>query len=206
MRFLRNNGLTIALILAFLGSMIGMTFFGWRHENLELARHGLHLLSFNAYLKNENFLSALFENWESEWLQMATYVILTAYLFQKGSAESRDPDRETSDNNPAMTVRRSNWFYEHSLGLVLAVLFLLSFAGHFLASRVAYNSDAVKHGEPVQSVWTYLSNAQFWFESFQNWQSEFFSTAALVVLSIFLRYKGSPESKPVHAANDQTGD
>ena len=89
MRFLRNNGLTIVLVSAFLASMVGMSIAGYHHENQQLVRHGLPSISLGQYLTNANFLSALFENWESEWLQMATYVIFTAYLFQKGSAKSR---------------------------------------------------------------------------------------------------------------------
>ncbi|MRG58043.1 hypothetical protein GF108_20975 [Phyllobacterium sp. SYP-B3895] len=203
MNFLRNNGLTIALLTAFLGSMVGMIYAGWSHENQELIRHHLAPLEFEQYLTTDSFWSALFENWESEWLQMAAYVVLTAYLFQKGSSESRDPDDDVKDNDPPS---RAGWLYGHSLGLTLGSLFVLSFVGHFFASHSAANSDAISHGEEVVSALAYLGNAGFWFESFQNWQSEFFSTATLVVLSIFLRYSGSPESKPVEAPNDQTGD
>ena len=203
MRFLRDNGLTIALLLAFFASMIGMAYSGWGYENQELTRHHLPAIGFVAYITSENFFSALFENWESEWLQMATYVVLTAYLFQRGSSESRDPDDKSTNKEPPSRSR--SWLYEHSLGLALGLLFVLSFLGHFFASRSAYNSDAAAHGETVQSALAYLGNARFWFESFQNWQSEFFSTATLVVFSIFLRYRGSPESKPVEAPDNQTG-
>ena len=101
--------------------------------------------------------------------------------------------------------RRSNWLYEHSLGLALASLFVLSLLGRFFASHAAANTDAIVHGEVTETALAYLTSLQFWFESFQNWQSEFFSTATLVVLSIYLRYRSSPESKPVEASNDQTG-
>ncbi|MRG57981.1 hypothetical protein GF108_20655 [Phyllobacterium sp. SYP-B3895] len=202
MRFLRNNGLTIALFLAFAGSVVGMIWSGWRQQNHELSLHGQALLSLTGYLSDEAFWSALFENWESEWLQMATYVVLTAYLFQKGSSESRDPDKPEKKQ----VSGSGSWIYDHSLGLALLSLFGLSFAGHFFASLATYNSEAALHGEAALTPLSYMGNAQFWFESFQNWQSEFFSTAMLVVLSIFLRYRGSPESKEVMAANQQTGD
>ena len=198
MSFLRNNGLTIALVLAFLGSMIGMVWAGWQQEN---HGHEQPLLSITDYLQNETFWSALFENWESEWLQMATYVVLTAYLFQRGSAESRDPDKAKKTT----AARTGSWLYDHSLGLALVVLFILSLTGHFFASLASYNAQAVTHGNATLSSYSYLRNTQFWFESFQNWQSEFFSTAMLVVLSIFLRYRGSPELKEVTASNDKTG-
>ena len=214
MHFLRNNGLTIALLAAFLVSMVGMSIAGFYHENQQLTRHGLPSISISQYLTDENFLSALFENWESEWLQMVTYVVFTAYLFQKGSAEFRDPDESSdqkeTDDNPRYPdwLKRSHlmrWLYKYSLGLTLMLLFIVSFLGHLKASQSASNAEAVVHGEDVQSVLEYLGGAQFWFEFFQNWQSEFFSTAMLVVLSIFLRFKGSPESKSLSASNEETG-
>ncbi|PSH65018.1 DUF6766 family protein [Phyllobacterium sophorae] len=214
MRFLRNNGLTIALLIAFLASMAGMIIAGYYHENEQLAQHGLQQISVGQYLTNENFLSALFENWESEWLQMATYVVLTAYLFQKGSAESRDPDEASEEGHESEKPRyptwsrRSpllRWLYRYSLGLVLVFLFIFSFVGHLIASHLAENAEAVLHGNDKQSLLQYIGGARFWFESFQNWQSEFVSTATLVVLSIFLRFKDSPESKPLSAGHDETG-
>ena len=98
-----------------------------------------------------------------------------------------------------------SWLYSYSLGIALAVLFVISFALHWWASLAAANAEALRHGGDVQSLASYLTDANLWFESFQNWQSEFMSTAVLVVLSIFLRHKGSPESKPAGAANSETG-
>ena len=155
-----------------------------------------------------DFLSALFENWESEFLQMSAYVILTAILFQRGSAESRDPD---DPNRPADVLTTSRvrpflaWIYQHSLGLALALLFIASFVLHVSYSLDAANERAALHGENATDLVSYLTDPQLWFESFQNWQSEFMSTGVLVVLSIFLRHKGSPESKPVGAEDGETG-
>jgi hypothetical protein len=211
---LKNNGLTIVLFAAFLGSLLGMWISGWSQENVELARHSLPPISFYDYFSDESFLSALFENWESEWLQMSFYVMLTAMLFQKGSAESRDPDEASKDRDklsiksyPAL-LRRSptgRWIYRYSLGLALAILFAVSFIGHLVASSASYNSQATMHHEATRTIMEHLASSQFWFESFQNWQSEFFSTAMLVVLSIILRFKDSPESKPVSASDNKTG-
>jgi hypothetical protein len=212
--FLRDNGLTLALFGAFALSMVGMIIAGYHHQNEQLLTHGLPAISIGSYLIDKNFLSALFENWESEWLQMATYVVFTAYLFQRGSAESRDPDEsigeKADDKKPVYpaTMSRSNlmrWLYRYSLGLTLIVLFVLSFVGHLLASNASSNADSLAHGAEVESLLEYLGSAQFWFESFQNWQSEFFSTAMLVVLSIYLRFKGSPESKGLDASHGNTG-
>lgn len=136
--------------------------------------------------------------------------MLTAMLFQRGSAESRDPDdpNRPEDELPTATRRRNpilSWLYSYSLGLALALLFIISFALHWGASLAAVNEEALRHGSEVQSLGDYLLDAQLWFESFQNWQSEFMSTAVLVLLSIFLHHKGSPESKPAGASNSETG-
>ncbi|PAP92237.1 DUF6766 family protein [Mesorhizobium wenxiniae] len=206
----RDNGLTIALVAMFLFSALGMIWSGHSAYNEELREHGSAAIGLLAYLKSGDFLSALFENWESEFLQMSAYVMLTAMLFQRGSAESRDPDdpNRPEDELPTATRRRNpilSWLYSYSLGLALALLFIISFALHWWASLAAANEEALRHGGEVQSLGDYLLDAQLWFESFQNWQSEFMSTAVLVLLSIFLRHKGSPESKPAGASNSETG-
>ena len=208
--FFRDNGLTIALMTLFLVSAIGMILAGHASYNEELTNHNAPAVGLVAYLGTGAFLSALFENWESEFLQMSVYVILTAMLFQRGSAESRDPDDpdRPDDELPAELYRRHpilSWLYSNALGLVLAALFVASFFLHWWASYVAANEEAARHGGEQLSFGTYILDAQLWFESFQNWQSEFLSTAVLVVLSIFLRHQGSPESKPIAASNAETG-
>ena len=207
--FLRDNGLTLVLGLMFLVSVAGMVLTGQAAFNKELLDHGQPSVGLVAYVSTGEFLSALFENWESEFLQMAAYVVLTAILFQRGSSESRDPDDPGRPNDELSWRARyplAAWIYAHSLGLVLALLFLGSFLLHSWFSMSAANAEALLHGGAVQTIGSYLLDPQFWFESFQNWQSEFLSTAVLVVLSIFLRHQGSPESKPVGAANSETGD
>jgi hypothetical protein len=205
-RIFRNNGLTIVLMLLFFGSVAGMVASGHVRHNEELLEHGAGTINLWAYLVSGDFLSALFENWESEFLQMAAYVVLTAILFQRGSAESRDPDDpERSRDRSKARSAAGRWLYEHSLGLTLITLFVLSFGLHWYGSLKAANIEAILHGRSPSGALSHVADAQFWFESFQNWQSEFLSTAILVVLSIFLRHKGSPESKPVSAPNSETG-
>ena len=131
-------------------------------------------------------------------------------LFQRGSAESRDPDNPDRPDDEVSPIARKYgaaiaWLYSYSLGIVLAGLFVISFGLHWWASLAAANEEAVRHGGKVQSLASYLMDSKLWFESFQNGQSEFMSTAVLVVLSIFLRHKGSPESKPAGTANADTG-
>lgn len=207
-RFVRHNGLTLALLGMFLASLGGMALTGFASHNEELVQHGRQALPLGAYLTSGPFLSALFENWESEFLQMATYVVLTAMLFQRGSAESRDPDAPGRENDELVWRAQQPklaWLYEHSLGLALAGLFIASFALHWWFTAIAANQEATLHGRELKTMLGYLTDAQLWFESFQNWQSEFLSTAVLVVLSIFLRQRGSPESKPVAADHSETG-
>lgn len=219
MRFVKDNGLTLALMFLFFGSLIGMVLTGWQVENEELLRHSQAPVSILAYFFGHAFQSALFENWESEFLQMSAYVMMTAILFQRGSSESKDPDEDDAaeDEDPAKKRKDPDapwpvragalWssLYSYSLGAALALLFLGSFVLHWLHSVGTANEQALEHGEKALGVWEYLGNAQLWFESFQNWQSEFLSTAVLVVLSIVLRFKGSPESKPVAAPHAKTG-
>ncbi|MGZ8370205.1 MAG: DUF6766 family protein [Caulobacteraceae bacterium] len=217
-KLLRDNGLTIALSLLFLASVLGQIFTGLGVENEDRQRHGETVMSLLPYLASGHFLSSLFENWESEFLQMATFVLLTAYLFQRGSPESKDPDKAApQDRNPALDAKKrwAPWpvraggfareLYSHSLGLTLTLLFLVSFVLHWINSARQAGEEARDHGEHAPSLLEHLGSTGFWFESFQNWQSEFMSTAVLIVLAIVLRERGSPESKPVSAPNTQTG-
>ncbi len=216
-KFVKNNGLTIALVVLFAASIVGHWLAGWHFQNEQLVRHGKPEIGIIAFVGDPQFLSTVFENWESEFLQMSAYVILTGFLSQRGSAESSDPDarERNGDTNekrseadaPAAMHRGAlaRWAYSHSLGLVLLSLFVASFALHWLFSAREAADEAVTHGGMPLSAGEYLTGAQLWFESFQNWQSEFLSTAVIVVLSIFLREKGSPESKPVAAPHEQTG-
>jgi hypothetical protein len=218
MRWLRDNGLTIALLALFGASIIGQWIAGWHVANEDARRHGDALLTLPAYAISPEFLSAVFENWESEFLQMSAYVILTAILFQRGSAESKDPDEtDPRDQNLAQRALEPGappilrwgfvWraLYARSLGIALATLFILSFLIHWTQSARVAAKEAIAHGEAAPTMLGYIADAQLWFESFQNWQSEFLSTAVLVILSIFLRQRESPESKPVAAPHAQTG-
>jgi hypothetical protein len=216
-KFFKNNGLTIALLGLFLVSIFGQWISGWKVENEELVRHGQDAVSLGAYTISSAFLSSVFENWESEFLQMSTYVVLTAMLIQRGSAESRDPDAPPRDSDLKAQARKpgapgilmggdtARWLYGHSLGIALFTLFLMSFLLHWWNSAKAAAEEALQHGETPVGVLAYLGDPQLWFESFQNWQSEFLSTAVLIVLSIWLRQRESPESKAVAAPNDETG-
>jgi hypothetical protein len=217
-RLLRDNGLTLVMLALFLVFIAGQAATGWAEYNADQQEHNEPLIAFVEYLGTGHFIEATFENWESEFLQMAGYVFLTAFLFQRGSAESKDPDQPASvdedprkharDETPPAPVRAGGLvlrLYENSLLLAFVLLFLLSFALHAVGGAEVYSQEQLAHGgDPVTAV-QYLGTSRFWFESFQNWQSEFLAVASIVVLSIFLRQRGSPESKPVHAPHAETG-
>jgi hypothetical protein len=219
-RFLKDNGLSLVLLGLFVLSFVGQAWTGWRHHNQERQEHGQPLVGIGSYLGSGDFLEATFENWESEFLQMFAFLLLTAVLVQRGSAESRKPDDEDEEQakmerklrrppkdapGPVHRGGLALKFYSHSLSIAMAGLFLLSFALHAVAGQSKFNDEAREHGAETLSLLGYVSSSTFWFESFQNWQSEFLSVAAIVWLSIFLRQKGSPESKPVYAPHAETG-
>lgn len=218
MRAIRDNSLTIVLLLLFAGSILGQWLTGWHVALEDAARHGAPAMSLATYTISPDFLASVFENWESEFLQMSAYVVLTAILIQRGSSESKDPDGPPRDADLAVQAqnagapeilrkgRLARALYARSLGTVLFILFLLSFVMHWTQSAHAAAEDAKEHGEAAVSTMAYLGDPQLWFESFQNWQSEFLSTAVLVLLSIVLRQRESPESKPVAAPHSQTGE
>jgi hypothetical protein len=214
----RNNGLSIVLFLLFAGSFAGQVLTGWLSNNDELREHGEPAITLGRYVATGHFGEATFENWESEFLQMSAYVLLTVFLFQRGSAESKTPGRrELVDEDPRAApnqvsapwpVRRGGvvlTLYESSLSIAFALLFLLSLLLHAVFGLGEYNAQRLAHGEPAATLFRYVGSSRFWFESFQNWQSEFLSLAAMVLLSIFLRQRGSPESKPVAAPTWETG-
>ncbi|MFJ6095733.1 DUF6766 family protein [Williamsia muralis] len=217
-RPLRNNGLFLACMGLFLIFFVGMVVSGWQVYNAEQLEHGgSGQIGFLEYFLTGDFVEATFENWESEFLQMGMYVVLTAFLYQRGSSESKPVDQHApQDDDPRhgaghrapWPVRRGGWVlavYENSLAATFFGLFAASWALHALGGARAYSSEQLQHGQPAVSVWQYLGTSQFWFESMQNWQSEFIAVAAIVVLSVFLRQRNSPESKPVADPHTDTG-
>ncbi|MGH8496806.1 MAG: DUF6766 family protein [Gammaproteobacteria bacterium] len=216
---LRNNGLSIVLFLLFLVFLVGTTVTGHRNYNGDRSEHGQPAVSLSAYLKEGDYLEAVTENWESEFLQMAMFALLTVFLYQKGSAESKDPDaKEKADVDPSIARlpadapaplrhgKVSRKLYENSLGLAMFTLFVVSFWMHAAGGARAYNEEQAEHGATATlSSIEYMGTARFWFESFQNWQSEFLAIFAMVVLTVFLRQKGSPVSKPVVRSHGHTG-
>lgn len=197
-----------------LASLMGHALSGQAAENHERLADGFAPLALADYLGSGAFLSSLFENWESEFLQMMLFVLLTVKLRQKGSSESRpleepeEPEQPSLHSAPWPVQRGGTWLklYEHSLSLALFSLFLVSLLGHWQGSYHSYVEKALRAGKPVDhGLWQHWLDSEFWFESFQNWQSEFFSISVLVLLSIYLREKDSAQSKHVRAPHSHTG-
>lgn len=214
--FFKNNSLSLVLFTIFFVLLIGQSVTGYLRYNQEQEEHQSPDVSFGTYLQTGHFLEAVAENWESEFLQMGAYVILTVFLFQKGSAESKKIDEpESVDREPQpkpgapWPVRRGGWvlkLYQNSLSIAFISLFLIAFFLHAAGGAAEYCADQQAHNLPqCPNAIQYMGTSQFWFESFQNWQSEFLAMAGIVVLSIYLRQKGSPESKPVDAPHSETG-
>lgn len=216
--WLRNNGLSIVMFLLFGVSLVGQVFAGHRVYNSDQEDHGQQTVQLGEYLTSGHFVESMFENWESEFLQMAAFVLLTAYLYQKGSPESRklegEPDldkdpRQAKKKNSPWPVHRGGLaltLYSHSLSLALFLLFAVSFVLHAAGGAREFSQEQLEHGaQDGVGLLSYMGTSRFWFESFQNWQSEFLSVGVLVVLSVFLRERRSPESKPVAHPHHETG-
>ncbi|HXT23111.1 MAG TPA: DUF6766 family protein [Thermoanaerobaculia bacterium] len=218
-KLLRENGLSLVLVSVFVVCMAAQTWFGWQVSNDDRREHGGTAEPLADYLRSGHFLEATAENWESEFLQMFAYVLLTAFLYQKGSSESRKLEGENpQDRDPRLHRRRprapwpvrrgSPWvlkLYEYSLSITFLLLFLVSIALHACGGLAEMNDERLEHGRAALSMGDFLRGPDFWFQSMQNWQSEFLALVAMVVLSIWLRQRRSPESKPVDAPHSETG-
>ena len=216
--WLRDRSLTLTMLGLFALCAVGQVLVGWFDFNHTATSHGDAAIAIAAYVTRGHMWEAFFENWESEFLQMSAFVVLSAYLYQVGSPESRRPRAlELVDADPRAfadlpdvpwPVRRGGWvlcLYEYSLGGALFLLFLMSFAGHLLGGWAAENAERRLHGEAAGTLLDYATSSRFWFESLQNWQSEFLSVGLMVWLAVYLRQRRSPEPKPVHASHAETG-
>jgi hypothetical protein len=216
--FWRCNALSVTCFAIFLVFLVAQSLTGWRTAVADAVQHGGSGFGYWHYLTTGHFAEATFENWESEFLQMGAFVLLTAFLLQKGSGESKkdhddprdeDPRGHRDDPDAPWPVRRGGaWLalYEYSLLIAFTVLFLGSLVGHAVAGAHEYSSEQHEHGAAGVGPWQFARMSEFWFQSFQNWQSEFLAVGTIVVLTVFLRQRGSAESKPVHAPHRTTGD
>lgn len=219
-RFLFLNGLSLGFGALFLTSLVGQAFAGVADLNDQRTDDGLEPISLLRFVTSSSFAVDVMENWQSEYLQFFLYVFATVWLVQLGSAESKEPhkvgresDREQKvgkyarEDSPA-SVHAGGWrtaVFSRSLGLVMGALFLLTWVASSVAGWAAYNNEQLMGLEDPISWPAYLVEADFWNRSLQNWQSEMLAVGSMAILSVYLRQRGSPESKPVGAAHRDTG-
>jgi hypothetical protein len=215
-RLWRDNGLSITVLTLFGVFLVFEALAGYQVYLEELRADGMPAVDILGYLTSGHFVSATFENWESEFLQMGALVVLSVFLYQRGSPESKDPDSEEAVDRegdprrpgapwPVRAGGLARAVYERSLAIALFGLFGLSVLLHLIGGAGELSRQRIAAGEPPVSAAEFLFTPDFWFQSMQNWQSEFLSVGALVVLTVFLRQKGSPESKPVDESTASTG-
>ena len=218
-RFLRENSLSLFFVTILLLALVGQSLAGRAEFNDQQLAHGQQAVSYLTYLATSDFAVDVAENWQSEFLQFFLYILATVWFVQRGSSESKELDKvgRQSDEEQQLGNHASAdsplWaraggvrlaLYSRSLGLVMGLIFLLSWTAQSIAGRAAYNSQQLsQYEDPV--TWTgYVTSADFWSRTLQNWQSEFLAVAAMAVFAIYLRERGSPESKPVGAPHHAT--
>jgi hypothetical protein len=217
--FLRDNSLSIACLVAFLISLVGQALSGHQSYNDDQLAHGGDTISLGRYVVSSSFGAAVMENWQSEFLQFTFFILVTVWLVQKGSNESkrieeagREPDQvqkvgEYAELRSPRWAKLGGWrttLYSHSLVIAMTLIFLGSWGAQSLTAWNEFNDAQREHDEPTVSWAGYLGRADFWEKTFQNWQSEFLAVGTLAVFTIYLRQRGSPESKPVGAPHDET--
>jgi hypothetical protein len=219
-RWARDNSLSLFFLALFLGSLLGQSFAGLLEYNEELRAHHDHTISWGRYVVSSQFGSAVMENWQSEFLQFSFFIAATIWLAQRGSNESKKPDemglesdeqqrvgRHASERSPAW-ARVKDWrykVYSNSLLIVMTALFFGSWFAQSVNAWTVYNAEQVDHEEQTVSWLTFVGTPNFWEQTLQNWQSEFLAVGTMAVFTIYLRQRGSPESKPVGAPHDETG-
>lgn len=221
MRFVRDNGIALFFGAILLGSLVGQSFAGLHQFNTGAIEHHASTYTWFRYVTSSEFGGDVFENWQSEFLQFSLYIIATVWLLQRGSSESKSLDDAGLMSDQSQFVRgyakpdsppwaRVNGLkrrlYENSLGLAMILCFLASWLGQSLTGWRAFNHDQLDHHGSTISWGAYWANADFWDRSLQNWQSEFLAIGTMAVFTIYLRQRGSPESKPVGAPHSATGE
>jgi hypothetical protein len=218
--FLRANALTLAFGALFVVTLVGQAISGTADFNAQQKANGLEPVSLLEYVTSSSFGVDVMENWQSEYLQFFLYIFATVWLVQRGSSESKKPGEEGTESDKEQKIGRhadedspkwaktGDWrtvIFSRSLGLLMGALFLLTWVASSLAGWAAFNSEQLAERQDPVSWLGYLGEADFWNRSFQNWQSEMLAVGSMAVFSVYLRQRGSPESKPVGVAHAETG-
>ena len=218
-RFLRDNGLSVFFLVLFLAALIGQSLVGLANNNEELTRHGQSAISYGEFITSSAFLVDVAENWQSEFLQFFLFIFATIWLIQRGSPESKQPGDAGPGSDQDQLIgadaradspqwaRVGGWrqtLYSNSLLIVMGTIFLLSWFAQSLGGVVVANEENAQHGMPPETWGDYVVSAEFWNRTLQNWQSEFLAVGAMVAFAIYLRQRGSGESKPVGTPHHTT--
>jgi hypothetical protein len=216
----RDNSLSLVFLGFFLAALAGQAAAGWHEYNNDAVAHHEATIEFGRYLVSSSFGNAVMENWQSEYLQFTLYILLTVWFVQRGSPESKEPGKSgtesdadqrvgefADDESPAWARVRGlrGWIYSNSLVLVMGTVWLGSWFAQSVTGWSDYSADQLAHKQPRVDYVEYLGSAQFWESTLQNWQSEFLAVGSMAVLAVYLRQRGSPESKPVGAPHSSTG-
>ena len=219
-RFVRNNSLSLVFGALFLAALGGQAFAGLAEFNNQQIADHLATVSFGRYVTSADFAVDVTENWQSEYLQFLLYIVLTVWLIQRGSPESKEPDKVGRETDKEQKIGRyagpdsprwavlGGWrtrLYSSSLGLVMGAIFFGCWLVQSVAGWSAYNEQQLSQLQDPQSWPAYLRSADFWSRSLQNWQSEFLAVGSMAVFSIYLRQRGSSQSKPVGTSHNATG-
>jgi hypothetical protein len=219
-RFLKDNSLSIAFLVLFLGALAFQSIAGLHGYNAEQIEHREPVVSWGRYVTSSSFAVAVLENWQSEYLQFMLFILLTVWLVQRGSPESKEPGKEGTESDAEQKVgghadadsplwARAGGLrtlvYSNSLLLLMTTIWVLSWLGQSIAGVVEFNQQQEEHGGGAISWAEYLTRADFWERTLQNWQSEFLAVGSMAIFAVYLRQRGSPESKPVGASHAATG-
>ncbi len=219
-RFLKDNGLSIAFLVLFLGALAFQSLAGWHAYNAEQIEHREDAVSWGRYVTSSSFGVAVLENWQSEYLQFTLFILLTVWLIQRGSPESKEPGREGTESEREQRIGAHadadsplwarvgglrTFVFSNSLLMAMIAIWVLSWLGQSITGVVEFNEQQETHGESAISWAEYLTRADFWERTLQNWQSEFLAVGSMAIFAVYLRQRGSPESKPVGATHAATG-
>jgi uncharacterized protein (DUF486 family) len=220
MRFLREHGLSLFFGAIFLATLVGQAIVGQDDFNHSQLAHNGDVISLGRYVTSSSYWADVLENWQSEYLQFTLYIVGTVWLLQRGSPESKELDKPGLESDedqrigPHADERSPRWarvgglrtrLYSNSLLIVMGTIWVASWLGQSVTGRIGYNAEQLDHHQAAVGWSVYITSSDFWDRTLQNWQSEFLAVGSMAVLSIYLRQRGSPESKPVGAPHDATG-
>jgi hypothetical protein len=219
-RFVRDNSLSLFFLVIFLAALVGQAIAGHILHNEEASAHGDSAISLWRYITSSDFGNAVMENWQSEYLQFMLFMLATIWLIERGSPESKEPGKEGTEtlkeqkigehareDSPEWAKPRGikTFIYSNSLLIVMSVIFFGSWFAQSVTGWTKFNAEQTDHHEATVSWLSYVGSADFWEATLQNWQSEFLAVGSFVAITVYLRQRGSPESKPVGAPHDATG-